>query len=207
MTVTGNNDGFTLLEMLIAMTLLALLMVVLYSGLHLGIRSWQTGLAHTQRVGDMRLVESFLRDRLRQSVSVFRNDSDKGRVIDFEGTSRRIGWVAPLMTYLGRGGLYFMQLRSFDKPDGSRALQLRWRMYRPSTQDEDTFAPDDPNAQTTLVDNVSEFAVSYFGSEQPGQPPDWTDSWNNTQRRPELVRITLGVGGRSWPTLTVGLLD
>ncbi len=206
MTVRRHGGGFTLLEMLIAMSLLAILIVVLYSGLHIGIRSWQTGLAHAGRVGDMRLVESFLRDHLRQSVSVFRSDPDKGRVIDFEGEPRQVAWVAPLMTYLGRGGLYFIQLRQVDQAGGA-ALQLRWRMYRPDNQGGDAFASDDPNAQTTLIGDVTDFAVSYFGSEQRGQPPVWTDSWHNTQQRPELVRITLAVGGRSWPRLTVGLLD
>lgn len=201
------DGGFTLIEMLIAMSLLGVLMVVLYGGLHIGIRGWHAGLAQTQRVGDMRLVESFLRDRLRQSVSVYRNDADKGRVIDFDGESQQLGWVAPLMAYLGRGGLYFIQLRQIDQ-DGGSALQLRWQMYRPDQDKADMFKTDDPNAQTVLIDNVTDFAVSYFGSTQPGQQPDWTDNWDNSQQRlPDLVRIQLAVAGRRWPTLTVALLD
>lgn len=200
------SRGFTLLEMLIAMSLLGILIVVLYGGLHIAIQGWHKGSAQTERVTDMRLVESFLRDQLRQSVSVFRNDPDKGRVVYFEGETQRLGWVAPLMTYLGQGGLYFIELQPVPH-DGGTALQLHWLVYRPTNELNEAPPADDTNSQTLLVDQVTAFKVSYFGTSQPGQDPAWTDNWDNLQQRPELVRIELAVANQAWPTLTVALLD
>lgn len=38
-----NDEGFTLLEILVSMTILSLIMVVIVSGFHIGHRSWQRG--------------------------------------------------------------------------------------------------------------------------------------------------------------------
>lgn len=199
--------GFTLLELLIAMSLLGILLVVLYGGLNTGMRGWEKGLDQTERVGTMRLVESFLRTQLRQSVTVYRNDPDKGRVVYFEGDSQYLGWVSPMLTYLGRGGLYFVQLDRVGTEDGAEALRLRWQPYRPGDGlNEDTF-DEDAVEETVLLEQVSEFSVQYFGSPEPGEDPVWTDRWDNPTERPELIRIDVAVAERAWPELTVALLN
>jgi general secretion pathway protein J len=199
------EQGFTLLELLIAMSLMAVLMVVLYGGLNTGMRSWQAGLDQTERVSEMRLVAGFLRNQLRQSVTVYRNDPDQGRVAFFEGDASSVGWVAPMLTWLGRGGLYFVQLDWVDTDDDG-VLRLRWQPYRPG--DAVTEALDEEAIEeTVLLAGVSEFAVEFFGSPEPGADPEWRDIWDNPAERPLLIRLTLAVAGRPWPELTVALTN
>ncbi len=199
----ARQTGFTLLELLIAMSLMAVLMVVLYGGLNIGIRSWQTGLAQTERVNEMRLVESFLRTQLRQSVTVYRNDPDLGQVVFFEGHDSGLGWVAPMLTWLGRGGLYFVQLDQLDG-DPEPVLRLRWQPYRPGDAVDDSL-DEDAVEETTLLSGVGEFSVRYFGSPEPGLEPSWQTNWENPVERPLLVSIALTAAGRPWPELTVAL--
>ena len=58
------SAGFTLVEVVIAMALLAAIMVMLYSGLTFALRSWDAGDANGRRVADRRLGENFLRREL-----------------------------------------------------------------------------------------------------------------------------------------------
>ena len=53
--------GFTLIEIVIAMVLLAVMMSLLYSGLTFALRSWDAADANGRRVADRRLAEYFLR--------------------------------------------------------------------------------------------------------------------------------------------------
>lgn len=198
------QKGFTLLELLIAISLMAVLMVVLYGGLNTGMRSWQAGLDQTERVNEMRLVTGFLRTQLRQSMTVYRNDPDQGRVVFFEGDDTGLGWVAPMLSWLGLGGLYFVQLDWSDDDDG--VLRLRWQPYRPGDAVTESL-DEDATRETVLLVGVSDFAVEYYGSPEPGADPEWRELWENPAERPLLIRLSLAKAGRPWPTLTVALTN
>lgn len=198
------QQGFTLLELLIAISLMAVLMVVLYGGLNTGMRSWEAGLEQTERVNEMRLVTGFLRTQLRQSMTVYRNDPDEGRVVFFEGADTGLGWVAPMLSWLGLGGLYFVQVDWSDDDDG--VLRLRWQPYRPGDAVTESL-DEDAIRETVLLAGVSDFAVEYYGSPEPGADPEWRDLWENPAERPLLVRLSLAKAGRPWPTLTVALTN
>ena len=53
--------GFTLLELLIAMTLLGMILVLLFGGLRLGVRSWDASQKQVDSLNSVRSLESFLR--------------------------------------------------------------------------------------------------------------------------------------------------
>ena len=61
MTAPKGQRGFTLLELLIAMTLLGLIVTMAFSGLRLGTRAWE---AADARDHDVYLVQQMLRTRL-----------------------------------------------------------------------------------------------------------------------------------------------
>jgi len=58
--------GFTLIEMLVALVLLAAMMGLLYSGVNFGLRSWDAADVNGRRTADRRIGENFLRRELTQ---------------------------------------------------------------------------------------------------------------------------------------------
>ena len=59
-----HSRGFTLIELVVALTLLALMSTVLFGALGFAGRSWEGGEAKAEQVGSMRLAEGFLRSQL-----------------------------------------------------------------------------------------------------------------------------------------------
>src|SRR5436853_188714 len=57
-------QGFTLLELLIALSLMALVAGVLFGALQLSARSWDAGEERSDRAGQMRLAQELLRTEL-----------------------------------------------------------------------------------------------------------------------------------------------
>lgn len=197
--------GFTLLELVIAMTLTGMVMVLLYGGFDLGVRSWDSGQARADRLDEVRLSQDFLRRQLRQSTTVFRNDPDLGRVLYFNGEAQRVGWVAPMLQYLGLGGLYYIELDRVGDPDDGQ-LRLRWFPYNPA--DVIDVLDGDDVEQTVLLEGVTDFRVQYFGpGEQFDDEPEWHEEWQNPQLRPLLVRLSVELRDADWPSLTVALLN
>lgn len=192
------QSGFTLLELLIAITLMGLILVVLYSGLRLGLNSSESGGQRAEATDRLRLVHEFLRRQLAQSMTVYQANDKKEQVVVFSGQPGSIEFVAPMLTQLGQGGLYRVRVGIADG-----RLQVRWRPYQ----------ADDANAgteqQKVLLDSVSRIEWAYFGSERDDdpEPPRWHSEWSSPQRRPALVRLNLQQGEQAWPDLVVALVD
>ena len=190
--------GFTLLELLVAITLMSLVLVLLYSGLRLGLNGWDSGEQRAEAASRLRLVQEFLRRQLAQSMTVYRINERQEREVVFGGQSNGVEFVAPMLTQLGQGGLYRIRIEA-----GDHQLRLRWRPY----------LPHDPAAgeerETVLLDAVSGVEWAYFGPEQDDDtsPPRWRSDWSSSQRRPLLARLNLSWRGEPWPDLVVALTE
>lgn len=190
--------GFTLLELVIAITLMGLILVVLYGGLRLGLNSTETGEQRAEASNRLRLVQEFLRRQLVQSMTVYRVNDNQEKVVVFSGQPDGIEFVAPMLAQLGQGGLYRVRIGVRDG-----RLTMRWRLYQ----------ADDPTAgeerETVLLDGVSTMEWAYFGPERDNDPdpPRWRPDWASTERRPLLVRLNLAQQGEAWPDLVAPLVQ
>jgi general secretion pathway protein J len=190
--------GFTLLELVVAIALMGLVLVVLYSGLRLGLNGSDSGEQRAEATNRLRLVQEFLRRQLAQSMTVYRIDDKQEKVVVFAGQPNGIEFVAPMLTQLGQGGLYRVRMGV-----GDGRLWMRWRLYQ----------PDDPAAgeerETVLLEGVSAAEWAYFGPERDSdqEPPRWRSDWSSTERRPLLVRLNLTQQGEPWPDLVASLVQ
>lgn len=194
-----HQAGFTLLELIVAITLMGLVLVVLYSGLRLGLNSWDGGEQRAEATNRVRLAQEFLRRQLMQSITAYHVNERQERGVVFAGRPDGIEFVAPMLAQLGQGGVYRVRI---DAADGR--LWIRWRPYLPT----------DPEAgeerETALLEGVSDVEWAYFGPEQEQPPeslPRWRTDWTNTQQRPQLVRLNLRLSGEPWPDLVTALPD
>ena len=66
-TARRAEAGFTLLELLVSMTLLALLAIAMFGSLRFGARAWDRSEAHGAGMEQVRLVQQLLRRDLEQA--------------------------------------------------------------------------------------------------------------------------------------------
>lgn len=194
------QEGLTLLELLISMTLMSLILILLFGGLRLANRSWDAGQARAEETTEVRLVTRLLRRTLRQLVPTIVQDT-MGAHLAFEGMGQSLTFTAPLPAHLGPGGLYVITLSLNESGDAGQ-LRLVAHPYRPESNSDAA----GPGTETVvLVEGVQEGAFTYFGSPDPTQPPAWSDRWDSPLRLPQLVRLRLTTGSLAWPELTVAL--
>ena len=185
------QGGFTLVEVLLALTLMSLLLGVLYGGLQVVTLGWDRAETRTEAAQAQRQVLEFLRRGLRQGARVYeRNTRNNTARIGFNGDSRSLHWVTPMMPYISAGGLSSVDLARND--DGQ--LTWSWSPFRPDG--------NGPEPRTrALLDAVDEMAIDYFGALPGEEDPTWRDQWDDPQTWPLLVRIRLTVGGEALPAL------
>ena len=202
--------GFTLVELLVAMTLLAFLSVSLFGGLRFGARSWEVVVDSSTERDDIASTQTFLRDRLAQLMlpSPGRpRDSNEDRDLNedgnFNGGPEQVEFIAPWLSALSLGGLYRFTLWHENEDIGDGRLMLRWQ---PADADPDALeALGDLAGQRVLLDGIAEFSLSYYGAEDEDTEPEWLDQWENPDAPPRLVRVQLAFAeaGRVWPVFVV----
>jgi len=188
--------GFTLVELLIALTLLGLLTTLIFGGLRLAARAWAKVDDRAAEAGDLWAVEDVLRHAITAAYPAFASADLTDRTIAFDGDSDTLALLAPLPQAIGAG--IMAQMRFFLAGDErSRALVMGWRLDLPSA---DTGAPL-PESRVKLLGHVRSIQFEYFGAAAEGGEPTWQGQWSGRDRLPDLVRIHLERDRPSLPDL------
>lgn len=202
MNVFRSSRGFTLVEVLIATTLLSLVML----GLLTAMRSIaQTETRIDERIrgdDDWRVSERFLRT-IMASVSPRQRDATAGapRRIDFSGGADALQWIGVMPARHGAGGLY--RFRLYTRPaiaDAPAALMLEFSPYVPGFE-----APPDPGAvqSRALVSGISGAGFRYQDDLTPGEP--WVSDWPHADRLPRRIALSVAGATRPWPEVVVAV--
>lgn len=198
--------GFTLLELLVAITLLGVLMAALFGALRLGARVWETGEARLDASARVQVMQDFLRQQLGQTMPLIEVTDDpraSGRLL-FEGDQDRLRVVSLLPEHLGAGA-WLMEL-GLSEPAQVGApgnLVIRWRRL------DRTGEANTPAEERILIEAVERLEIAYFGGAPTGAKPTWWQEWQRQRSLPSLVRVRVGFpdgDGRSWPELMVALM-
>ena len=195
------HRGFTLLELIIAMMLLALISSLLYGTLSLSANSWDRGEAKAQQTADMRLSEEFLRQTL-TAQHPLRFHKIVDQPLYFKGARDSLAFAGVLPGRAG-GGVYYFRLAVTPSGDRSRLTLARL------IPDSAAIAPPDfAGAElSVLADNIAEVRFGYFGRDadsNDANAPTWRDRWDDAQLLPSMIRIdVIPAKGASWPTLVI----
>jgi general secretion pathway protein J len=191
-------QGFTLLELTVALVLVALIGAVLYGSLSLAGDSWNRGETKVQRVSEMRSAEDFLRRTL-TSQHPLRFQKVVEKPLYFLGTRDALSYAAALPGRAG-GGMYYFRLTATS--EGRLVLARVIPDYSAQA------LPDFGSAESNvLADGIASVKFGYFGRD-PGSadsvPPTWRDRWDDPQRLPDLIRVDVTpISGAAWPTLVI----
>lgn len=197
-------QGFTLIELLVALTLTGLLSVILFGGLRFGVRAWEAGGDHVDRVSRIEVVQSLLRRQLAQTRLPPLEANASGAAV-FVGEPGRLFFVASLPAHHGIGGSYMFRLGDSEH-DGRSDLTLAWRLYRPELLASDAPVLEDG---TTLLEDITGIELSYFGAPDPERAPQWWAAWDGVNGAPQLVRVRVEFppgDSRRWPDLIVRVI-
>lgn len=197
------NGGFTLIELVIALSLLVVMLGLLWGSLNFAVRSWDTGEARAAQASERRLADSFLR---REMASLFpmRWKDALAVKLAFEGEKDRLRFVSTRSAGATKPGIALVGIALEDGKDiRSRDLVMRRALPQVDAKD---FSALDEGDRTVLASGVERVEFAYFGTENDLVEGSWRDSWAAGTRIPQLVRLRVKLeGGRELPELMVAM--
>lgn len=178
------DSGFTLLELVVALTLTAILLIIVYSGLQVGIRA-QRSIAGAVEHGDAeRTLAHFLRRQLRHVAT------DVPESLRFTGGPRALGFA--LRGFRGNPWLYRIQLGAFPSTRPQRLAVTIERIEGRSGPRRE------PDLSADLLRDLRELQLAFFGRLEHESEAAWHDYWNLSEHPPRLLRLHYRLaGGRS----------
>ncbi len=194
--------GFTLLELVIALVLLALMSAVMFGSLSMAGRTWDGGEAKVGEVSAMRQAQEFLREQLSAQYPLRLRKVAELPLL-FAGERSEMRYAAALPPRVVEGGVYYFRL-AVAKSDTKSQLVLERMIPDAGALQEPEFRDAE---RSVLADGIAELRISYFGRDPDAADtdvPTWRDHWGDRQRLPLLVRIEVKPEkGAAWPVLVV----
>ena len=200
--------GFTLLELLVVMSLLSVIMIGLVSALRTMAQTESKIDQRLNRLDEIRVARHFLQQTLTR-VSAMTLDAPGAtgkKIIPFTATANSLTWVGIMPARPSVGGRHFFRLSMEDTPQG-RELVLRFAPWKP-----DTLTPDWTNAESRiLIAGIKQIKVQAEGLPPEGRlakeswPKAWQNGWPVPDALPEHLRLELTDLQGDWPEWTLAL--
>lgn len=196
-----STGGFTLVEMLVAMTLLSLLVLAMGSALRSTAQTEERVDQRLARNDELRVTSSFLQSVLGRISGQRRagvTSVDENPFL-LRADAKELVWVGVMPARYGAGGRQFFRL-SLANSGNSASLVLQFMPM------DEPILPTGWEGATTevLVRDVMDLALQYQDAGQ--DKPEWQSAWEAKDRLPTHVLISLATRSNgAWPPMVVAM--
>ena len=194
------TEGFTLLEVLVALAVIGLLTATAATALRGVTRVWHGGEERLSASAQVSLVQGLLRRQIAGAFPI-RLPAEPVPVVAFAGTEQSMAWIARRPAKLAAPGLYVVTLR-FDSNGGEGRLIGGWRLLDRAKALSEQLQPEET---VVLMEGIRRAAIGYFAGTEGG-PGSWRSEWRAGTTMPSLVRVQLQPTADSrwqWPELLI----
>ena len=182
----NKQAAFTLIEIMVALALFMLVAAAIFSSWSAVMRASKVGLTAAAKVQRSRIAMQTIEEAL-TSVRSFDADNQYYSFVGENGGGATLSFVSKLSTSFPRSGKF----GDFDVrrvtfalepgPDSGKQLVLR---QNPIMMDLDK---DEKSHPVVIAKDVKDFIMEFWD----GKTSDWLDQWEQTNRLPAMVKITL----------------
>jgi general secretion pathway protein J len=200
--IRDRQQGFTLIEVLIAMTLLSVMVVLLFSSLRLAAESWNAGEKKMAEVNQKAVVYQFFKRHLTTirplpMLNLEQNFTPEN-LQAFQGFPQSLRFVAALPASSARKGL---QLFTIALDPANRSVL--WVSLTPYQLTELAQEPAKPEI---LLEGIAALNFAYFGKTEDIADLQWREEWTAADRLPRLIKVSIQLAdGSYWPEMIFAL--
>jgi len=172
-----SRSGFTILELIVSITILTLVALIIGQGFRIGVKAWEKGEAETVETQQLRILSGMITQQLKSFyLYTTKLDDEVEKSILFEGEKDSIFFVTTLADS-SYGGLKWVRY-SYDE-----GILYYKEGLLPDKDVLDNIEGD----EEVLASDIEKVLFEYYVSHDD----DWKDTWDNEDDVPDAVRVTL----------------
>jgi prepilin-type N-terminal cleavage/methylation domain-containing protein len=188
--------GFTLVELLVALVLFAMLSGVVFTALRFGAATLRREAAAQESIEALTSSELVLHRMIEAAYPAYLPAPLPGLTgrVDFDGTDTSMAFLTQAPLGVAPGGFARVRLWAAGH---NLLLAARPELAWPGT---------DQTSSETLASGIAGAKFAYFGPDAPGQPGYWHADWEDRTALPSLIRISVVFppgGPTNWPDLLI----
>ncbi len=195
----GRKRGFTLVEVMLAMTITGIIVLMIFGVFRLGLSAWEKGESVQKEYQNARVISQLMGRQLKSAFPYrVKTEKAEGDFVFFEGTARGVKFISslPLKTRYAEG-LVYAAYEFEEGAEGGRMLLYEQRALNKNFVDE----PPNREEGVSLWEDISEIRFEYYRAEDPEKTrsAEWVEQWNAREEKqlPRAVRITVTEKKRS----------
>ena len=189
------QSGFTLLEMIVAVTLIAMMTVGLWAIFRIGLRSWSRGTEFMDANQRHRSILNLVRKQMASTYGLYAPPDPQlpgpGALI-FDGTGSSLRFISlNSLQFQDSPGLTLVSYGIDQDSNGDYVLTEKEARYLGQIPDEDV--PSGKSKATPIFEKLSSCLFEYFDPGDADHPAQWVQEWDGQKLRmlPLAVSLTM----------------
>jgi general secretion pathway protein J len=187
--MTRSRTGFTLLELVISITLVATIVLIATGAMRLGYRSVTKGEKRIESLERFRSSISIVSAQIESGIPLSVDDGGVKRFY-FEGSGDRLKLATNYSIWGGQKGYISVEYRVQDSPDGTQWLHASESSIGAAFLRE-----------ARLFQGLTKIRFEYYYKDPTEESGEWTDVWDDETKMPQKVRLWLVEGRREMPII------
>ena len=184
MSMRGRQKGFTLLELLISITMIGLIVLIVGGAMRLSYRSVSSGEKRIDQLERLRMTVGIITAQVQSGIPLTL-DQDTEPKNSLSGQSDRLELATNYSLWKGQAGYVLATYSIAPGTDGKQALSIS----------EHTVGLEDAH-QAELLSGCEEMRFSYYAKGAAESESAWQDAWTDESLLPEKVRLAIKKSGR-----------
>ena len=189
------SSGFTLLEMVVTLTILGFILLIIFGAFRLGISAWEKGESSREEYQKVRAVSQLVSRQLKSMVPYkIKTEKAEGDYLAFEGSARSLKFVSALSMRAKQPEGFVYAIYEF-KDGGNEGGRLV--VYEQRVLIRKNFFEERPNEESgvPLIEGISDIRFEYYQEEDSlkNRKEGWVEEWNAKEEKelPRAVRMTV----------------
>jgi general secretion pathway protein J len=186
--------GFTLIEVVITLTVLSLILLIILGAFRLGLSAWEKGESTKEEYQKVRIISQLISQQIKSIVPYkIKTQKAEGDYLAFEGKVRSLRFVSafPIKGKQPEGFVYTIYEFKEGGREGGRLVLYEQRALTRNFFEEE---PKEEGA-VSLLEGISNVRFEYYREEDPlkNQKEEWVEEWNAREEKelPKALKMTI----------------
>jgi general secretion pathway protein J len=173
----GTRTGFTLLELILSITLLSLVALIIGSGFHLGIKAWEKGEAESSETQRLRTLSGLISQQIKSAYPYkTKTEDEDDEFVIFEGDSNSILFATTFVNSMAGG---FKWVR-YSYSDGAL-------IFTQGILPDKNFLDKIKKNEEVIDSDIGEIKFEFL----PSRDDEWQETWELGEGLPIAVRVKI----------------